>query len=556
MTIYAKKVGIARTLRIDVDPDHIRSCGKCFIVDIGAAEKDACRVVCGDPQDIPESGGFLGNGIVVEFNGDQSMDIFSSITGMPVLYCYTVGRHTVFATNLEFLSDQSNSTLELDWDMVKRLAISGRLAPGRTLFTSVKTVAPGTRIHVSSDGNMSEAGRFVPPELCFDSPIDYLRAQRDAFRAAMARMDLRSSFLSLTAGLDTRSVLAVILEQGHRIDTITIGGVNPSIDVRRASALAQAFGLHHRIVSLGSAYRDALPSLCESASLVTGGVCSFSETPDLWLYEQLDGCYGARLSGNLGNQMGRCDSEGVGTRGARLDVLGRNGAVREALEVNTHWMLDAAEDECIGSPRFLIQVESPCSSAANYVLGSSCCLQQTPYADQKLISLKLREPVSGNRKSLSAMRLKNLRHQFIGEPVESSFQRQLICEVGGYVSECPVNWGWRPRGGFDPSAVLLGFGAFTDTVLGMLGKRIPILDRARSAIGVAELAEFERRAHFYHGAMPEFIRDTVLCRHVRESGVFAMDCVEPLITRGFYDRRNFATIEFVLDLALVVRNFL
>ena len=73
---------------------------------------------------------------------------------------------------------------------------------------------------------------------------------------------------------------------------------------------------------------------------------------------------------------------------------------------------------------------------------------------------------------------------------------------------------------------------------------------------VAELAEFERRAHFYQGSMPDFVRDTVLCREVRESGVFAMDLVEPLVKDGFYDRRNFATIEFVLDLALLVRKFL
>jgi len=556
MTTANRKIRIVRALRIDIDPDYIRSCGKCFMVDTRDSVTDACRIVCGDPQDLHENSGFLGNGIVIELNGDRSIDILSSITGMPVLYYYTTGRHTVFATNLEFLCGQLNPPLELDWNMVRRLAISGRLTPGQTLFASVKTIPPGTRIHVSRDGKISEAGRFEPSEILLESPEEYHKALRDTFRATLTRMDLEGSFLSLTAGLDTRTILAVILEQGRRIDTITISGVNPSIDVRRASALAQAFGLPHKIVNLGSAYHDALPSLCESVSRLTGGLRSFSETPDLWLYKQLGSCYGARLSGNLGNQVGRCDSEGVGTRGARLDVLGRDGLSRKALKPDTHWMLEAAGDEGIGSPRFLIQEESLSSSSANYDLGNSFCLQRTPYADRKLISLKLLEPVTGNRKSLSAMRLKNLKHQFVGEPLKSSFQRQLICEVGGYISECPVNWGWRPRGGFDLSATTLGLGAFADTALGMLGKRVPVLDTVRYAIGVSELAEFERRAYIYHGTMPEFVRETVLCRHVRESGVFAMDRVVPLINKGYYDRRNFATIEFMLDLALMVKNFL
>lgn len=556
MATVTGQIPIAPALRIDVSREHVHEHGKCYVADVGAAGGGARRLVCGDPQDLDASSRFLGNGILVEFNDDGTVDICSSITGMPVLYCFEDDRNTTFATSLEFLSRGPTPALELDWDMVRCLATSGRLALGRTLFTRVRTVAPGTRLHVSGAGEVREVERFEAPEPGLSTPDEYRLAQRDAFRAAVSRMNLESSFLSLTAGLDTRAILAAILEQGRRIDTITIGGVKPSIDVRRAGELARAFGLRHTVVSLGVEYSDALPSLCTSVSRLTGGQCSYSQAPDLWLYEQVGGSYGARLSGNLGNQVGRCDSEGVSTRGARLDVLGREGVMMDAAEVDSHWMLEAAGDEGIGSPRFQIQVESPCSSAANYVLGSSYCLQQTPYADRELISLKIREPVSRSQKSLSAMRLKNLKHQFLGEPPEASFQRQLICESGTYLSECPVNWGWRPRGGISPSAALLGVGALTDTVLGMLGKSIPILDRARHAIGVAELAEFERRAHLYRGSMPEFVRDTVLSRHVRESGVLAMDRVEPLLDKGFHDRRNYATIEFVLDLALAIRNFL
>lgn len=555
-----------RTLVVDLipgvgarGPSRIRfelDSGPPVTLGTGLAEAVPLRIVCGDDQDLGDAPDFLGNAILVERDPEKGdVDLFSSISGLPPLFRCTHEGGTSFSTHVGPLLDRMGPARAFDPETLRDLAVSGRPGPGRTLFRGISPVAPGTRIRVSADGRISEVGHFRAPERPGLTGPDYQAAQCKALREATARIDVDQTFLSLTAGLDTRAILAALAEQDRFMDSVTLSGARDSIDVQWARSLASHYGFSHRVVHLDWRFQADLPSLCEEASRATNGLASFEQTPDLHLYRQLGGRYRARLSGLLGNQVGRSGTEGVSTRGARLDVLGPAAGVVEG-GAGAHWMIEAAGEGPVNGAAFLIQVENVCSAQANYTLGASQCTQQSPYADRRVIAQKMAARPSRRSRSLRSIRMDDLRHRFLGDPVARSFQRQLIVETGGYVSECPINWGWRPRGRVSVHGAALGLGGFLDSALGVLGRKSSLIGKVRRAIHVDELTEFDRGQHLYHGRMPGFVRDTLLSDEVRGSGLFDMPRLESVLGDGFDEPANYPTIVFALDLALARKNFL
>ena len=104
-----------------------------------------------------------------------------------------------------------------------------------------------------------------------------------------------------------------------------------------------------------------------------------------------------------------------------------------------HWFAEIGGNDGGLGPLELIQHESLFASMGNFCIGGSFATQQTPYADRTVIVQKLREPVAQSKASPTpaAMRIRDLKHRFLGDPVEKSFQRKLVVDVGGVVARSP-----------------------------------------------------------------------------------------------------------------------
>src|SRR5205823_5112178 len=177
-------------------------------------------------------------------------------------------------------------------------------------------------------------------------------------------------------------------------------GVNRPLDARAAARLCRAYGVSHSLVTIGDRFARGLADYVQEASRLSGGLASLRQAPEVYLYHQLGGSFDARISGNLGNQVGRGGTEGVSTRRAELGIL------------------------------------SPALRAASTVGGSA---------------------PSG---SLIKMRLRDLKHRFFGEPESTSFQRSLLQRLGGFAAAYPINYGWRATGGVSPAGLLWGAATF------------------------------------------------------------------------------------------------
>jgi len=525
-------------------------------------ENDSLSLLLGDDQDAVSAAEdrYLGNGIVVHYRAAmREIDIFSSITGLPAAFLYRDAGITVIASSIQRIAAIPGIRLKPDPRGLKELANIGHPIQHRTLFENISVVPAGIRLGLVGGRELEVTGSWKSAgEMPFRSWPEYIDAQTAAMRAAVGRLNLRQSFLSLTAGLDTRAIFSLLTLRDERIPTLTLSGARITLDAKRAKQLSDHYGFPHRTVSIDSSYVDRLPQYAREASLLSGGLSSLGQAFEVHLYRTLAPGLTARISGNLGNQIGRSGTEGTGNRNARVELLSRDLRSGPAAVDKAFWLKDVLSAKDAQCMLFLIQNENLHASLGNSCIGSHFAVQQTPYSDRTLISQKLRQPPHPEPESGSVLktRLRDLRHRFLGQPVTHSFQRRIVRDVGGFVASCPINWGWRARGGVSLTGLMFGGMAIADVVLGSRFGKNPFAKQILSSAGILGFSSFQSTDVLAGSTMQQFVADTLLSNVNLQSGVLDPDQIRSLVDRDFSDPATRCDIEFALDVVLAREQFL
>lgn len=386
----------------------------------------------------------------------------------------------------------------------------------------------------------------------------FIDLQAEAFKQAVRKLRLSDTLFSLTGGLDTRAILAVLSEAGVKPTACTIsGGRTLCLDARLARTLCRAYGFQHFVVTLGEQFERDLPTYVLAASQLSGGLASVSQAHEVYFYRQLEGLGSMRLSGYLGNQVGRRGLEGVSMRNA--DPWALDDLIRAAsAEPNEHWLASAARRLGHSLSRLLIQYEVPISSLGNYSIGHHFMIQQSPYASRSLIEISSGVPPGSGDSCVcepSRARLRDLRHRFLGQPRVQSFQRKVIEEVGGVAADCPINWGWCARGGISLRGLGWGVLAFVDAASQphLLPKFVRQCLRVVGADGVHEINQYRA---WFDTVLREFVEDILRSRLVTESELLNATAVVSLLDEHYRGiRSHHSTLVATLDLALAQQLF-
>jgi hypothetical protein len=311
------------------------------------------------------------------------------------------------------------------------------------------------------------------------------------------------------------------------------------------------------VIRYADDYVNHLPEYLRLASLLSGGLASLAQSPEVHMYRAVGPRFGARLSGNLGNQVGRGGTEGVSVRGEEGILDSRIIAAQKDGQ-DEHWLLRHLNTSRRSRMEFILRNETVFTSVGNYSVGNHFAVQQSPYGSRQLIETLARQPdaaaglPSGSR---LRMRLRDLRHRFIGEPEERSFQRKLVRRQGGFAAECPVNWGWRPTGGVSPTATALGAATLVGMYARAKGWDAGPLRGVMKVTGLPGLHDF-RESDQWLRDLREFVTDTITARAVMEAGLFDSEMLHAKLENHFSGRANeFESIVFALDLALCYQLF-
>ncbi|MBK8980134.1 MAG: hypothetical protein IPM29_29895 [Planctomycetes bacterium] len=128
---------------------------------------------------------------------------------------------------------------------------TGILYEDRTLFRDVRRLPPAAVVWLGAAGPLRNAqtwqiGALEPGSLAAAAAVDAFGAgMRDAVRRAARGAE--RPICDLTAGWDSRLLVAFLLDAGIAFDT-TVTGDASSADVRLSLRIADAFGLRHHVI--------------------------------------------------------------------------------------------------------------------------------------------------------------------------------------------------------------------------------------------------------------------------------------------------------------------
>jgi hypothetical protein len=501
----------------------------------------------------------LAGGVPIRFDeATRALVVHTSIVGLPPIYLYQGPRVTAIASGIHLLAELPNVELALDPTSMEELGRIGHPVEHRTLFQRVTLVPSASRLELTTTGVLTRHDTWSLPDREVLGWPDFLERQIAAFSASMHRLDLRGAFLSLTAGLDTRTVFATLLAQGRGLPAATMTGTKRSLDARTAARICRAYGLPHHEIVFDERFTRDLPQFIETASVLSGGLASLDQAPEVYFYHILGGRFQTRLSGNLGNQIGRGGTEGVSTRGADTSILSDElRPLRAAHEmVRKHWLVDELQADARARTEFILKNEMVFTLASNYPIGNHYAKQLTPYASRELIETLAQQPRVAGRSSHSMlrMRLRDLGHRFLGEPTEMSFQRTLLRRFGGFAAHYPINWGWRADGGVSIKGTTLGaatlFGMYA-RARGLEGGFLrPVLDFT----GLPALHDFRESRRWLRTTLRDYTLDTMGSLSTRGSGLFDHTTLAVVLDEHFSGKRDhYQTVTFALDIALASR---
>lgn len=468
---------------------------------------------------------------------NSTIRVSTSLTGLPPLFVFRNGLELTLSS--PFLPESARGALAPDFDGVADTLRWGHPLDGRTLFANVRIARSHSTVLVAADGTI-EVGSSAPwpglQDLAFLSREEIIRAQITAFAEAAGRIRTDNAFMSLSGGLDSRTSLVALLSHGHPLPCVTMAGSPQSLDVRLAKAFCDAYGLEHRAVLLGEEFYRRCPELLVRSAELTGGVSCLSQTVDLFLYESMPASFTTRISGNLGNQVGRGGVESLSAYQPNPDIF--SGAIRERLLARplAPWFIPRITSENYGETIFGQEVHY--WSIANYVAGSSSAYQLTPYADFRLMQLA-RAAFARDRELLhptwKKLRARDLRHRFAGTPRSRSFQRQFLIQHDRKARHVPLNWGWRAGGGWSVGWGMTAMASAADAALTKLNSRSRLLGPTASWLSAkldhrSALVDWRR---VIRTRLRELALDTFTTRQVRQSGLFDPPTLDRVLSQHF-----------------------
>jgi hypothetical protein len=522
----------------------------------------ATRLILGDDAEWQESLGetCMAYGAFIEFDKTRSyLKLITSIVGLPPIFIYQDPALTILTSDIYLLTRTPGVNLHFDVQGINDLCRIGHPISGMTLFCEVTMVHGGAILVLEADGQLTQSPLWVfdrKQAECKNFPT-YTELQADTIKRAMSAIGISKSFFSLTAGLDTRAIMAMLVAEKRSLPAYTLTGGTLTLDAMIAKKLCKAYHFPHDAVVLGDSFFSELPKYVAEASRLSGGLTSLDQAHEVYFYGCIDKDKVARLSGNLGNQVGRRGVEKVSMRNADPSILA--DSLRKFDGGRNHWYAHGRSDDGAPDFEFLIRNEIPSSSVANYCIGNYFAIQQSPYANRAVIENVACMPKdSGSKKELSllALRLRDLKHRFLGNAPEQSFQVRLIGETGGYLASCPINWGWRAKGGVSLKGIMYGGLAFTDALAVSRGLRSGILMKVLDALGITGLHEYKHTDFWLRTFLKDFVHDTLLSSRTRHSGLFAVKNLTKILDEHYSSRRSHEKeIILALDLALARETF-
>lgn len=276
----------------------------------------------------------------------------------------------------------------------------------RTLFKGI-SLLPGGSVWSFENDTCLKRKYFSPATLEQQSLLSveaFESELQSTFRRILPRYTESETPLgiSLTAGLDSRMIMACLPERAMNSICYTYSGAKTDIlDSRLAGCVAAACGLDHKILRLGPDFFTDFSIWADKTIYATDGCFGITGSHEVYFSRQARNLSPARLTGVFGGEIFR----GVSTfkpTSLSADFLQRNMTVTHPIHEEQHPVTFAAFKEI---PYNMFGTVSACRSQLCF---------RSPYLDNELVALAYRAPLSLRHSCDSATRFVRNNNKALG----------------------------------------------------------------------------------------------------------------------------------------------
>ncbi|MEN6577168.1 MAG: hypothetical protein ABFD90_12560 [Phycisphaerales bacterium] len=257
------------------------------------------------PQFLRELNGWF-SGLLLDVGRRRAM-LFNDRYAMQKVYYHETPDGVCFASEAKALLKAIPSLRAIDARSVADYLCFDCVLDERTFFPEVHVLAPGS-LWIFEGNHVEKTRYFDPAEYEAQEPLaagPFLEELGATFKRVLPRY-LRGEKLSLalTAGLDTRLILACLPQNDSRVEAVTFAGsYRDSIDVRMARKLSERSGIPHHTIRLDGDFLAEYPDHAARAMYVSDGLADATTVDCLYLERRVRGISTVKLMGGFGSQV-------------------------------------------------------------------------------------------------------------------------------------------------------------------------------------------------------------------------------------------------------------
>ena len=242
---------------------------------------------------------------------NRKITVFNDRYGMGRLYFYEGREEFIFASEAKALLRVRPFLREIDAAGMAQYLRFGCVMGNRTLFKDV-SLLPGAACWTFTNGSNVQKRAYFDFGEWEAQPALGDQEFHQAFEETVSRVfpaymkGVENVGLSLTAGLDTRTILAVANKNAKRLPCYTFGGMwGETFDIRTARKLAEASHLSYRAIKIDDSFLRSFPEYAAESVFISDGTHDALGAHDVYFNRVAHEIAPIRLTGKFGSEVVR-----------------------------------------------------------------------------------------------------------------------------------------------------------------------------------------------------------------------------------------------------------
>jgi len=329
--------------------------------------------------------------------------LFNDRYALERIYVHESNGVTYFASEAKALLRILPELRAFDESGVAQYLAFGCTLEWKTIFRGVDLLPPAACWSYEPESNWQRKVYFSPQEWESQTPLseEQFETEFDAcFRRILPRYTTAPERLgiSLTGGLDTRMIMALLPETNPKIPCYTFSGrTEKTIDAKLATQIARSKGLSHQLIRIGNDFLDGFGDFVDKSVYVSDGCCGATGSHEIYFNRAVRQLAPVRLTGNFGSEVLRSMST---FKPAHLSA-GLFSAMTKSMVETASTISPSAAPHPVTFAAFR---EIPWNLVGTLLTGRSQVSFRTPYLDNELVALAYRAPQSSRTTPLPALR--------------------------------------------------------------------------------------------------------------------------------------------------------